>query len=336
MQPIDALERIVHLLDRGRAEPYRVRAFARAAAVVRSTPGDEIAARARAGTLTELDGIGPATATVIAESLDGRVPAYVERLETETVPCSPGGAALRARLRGDCHMHSTWSDGGASIEAMARSAEALGHEFLVITDHSPRLTVAHGLNRERLVAQLDEVAAINERVGIRLLTGMEVDINEDGSLDADDDILERLDVVVASVHAKLRMGRDAMTERMLLAVTNPHVDILGHCTGRMVTGRGRPESEFDADLVFAACARFDKAVEINCRPERLDPPRRLMTRAAEIGCRFAIDTDAHATGQLEWHPYGCDRAADVGIDAARIVNTMPVDDLLAWAGSHNP
>ena len=160
---------------------------------------------------------------------------------------------------------------------------------------------------------------------------MEVDILEDGSLDLSDDMLERLDVVVASVHSKLRMERQQMTERMLMAVASPHVDILGHCTGRMI-GK-RPPSEFDADYVFAACAQFDTAVEINCRPERLDPPRELLDVAIEYGCWFSIDSDAHATGQLEWQPLGCDRAAEREVPIERIINTLPVDDLLAWTAT---
>jgi putative hydrolase len=124
-------------------------------------------------------------------------------------------------------------------------------------------------------------------------------------------------------------GRD-MTRRMATAVANPHVDILGHCTGRIVVGRGRPESDFDAELVFHACERFGTAVEINSRPERLDPPRRLLSIAVEMECHFAIDTDAHAPGQLEWQPYGCDRAAECEVPVERIVNTWGADELLAW------
>ena len=137
-----------------------------------------------------------------------------------------------------------------------------------------------------------------------------------------------LDVVVASVHSKLRMDADQMTRRMVAAVANPHVDILGHCTGRKV-GK-RPESQFDADYVFAACAQFGTAVEINCRPERLDPPRELIDLAIEYGCVFSIDSDAHATGQLEWQPYGCNRAAEREVPIERVVNTWSADDLLAW------
>ena len=246
------------------------------------------------------------------------------------------GAELRAALRGDCHSHTLWSDGGAPTEVMARTAQALGHEYLVVTDHSPRLTIAHGLNRERLLQQLDEIEALNERARRRsaILTGMEVDILEDGSLDQDLDLLERLDVVVASVHSKLRMPEQEMTRRMVMAVASPHVDILGHCTGRKVVGTGRPQSQFDPDIVFAACAQFGTAVEINCRPERQDPPEELLQLALDWDCRISIDTDAHAPGQLEWQTYGCDKAARMGIEPERIVNTMTADDLVAWTETH--
>jgi putative hydrolase len=232
-------------------------------------------------------------------------------------------------------MHSDWSDGGSSIEAMTRTAAALGHDYVALTDHSPRLSIARGLTADRLRSQLDVVSKVNEELApFRVLTGIEVDINEDGTLDQDENLLAELDVVVASVHSKLRMDADAMTERMMRAMANPHADVLGHCTGRIVVGRGRPESSFDADIVFAACKHFDKAVEINCRPERLDPPRRLLQRAHEIGCKFSIDTDAHATGQLEWQHYGADRAAECGVPADVIVNTWPAEQLLTWTRSH--
>jgi putative hydrolase len=326
----EALARIVYLLDRGHDTSHRPKAFQRALVTVNDTSAAELATRAAAGTLGELPGIGDVTARVIVEALAGEVPGYLARLEDEmVVPVTPAGAELRAHLRGDCHTHSEWSDGGAPIEDMARTAHALGHDYMVLTDHSGRLTIAHGLNPERLERQLVEVARINEEVApFRILTGMEVDILEDGGLDLADDLLARLDVVVASVHSKLRMERRAMTERMVLAVASPHVDILGHCTGRMVSGK-RPPSVFDADYVFAACARFNTAVEINSRPERLDPPNDLLEVAMGYGCSFAIDSDAHAPGQLEWQPYGCDKAAEVGIGPERIVNTRSADDLLA-------
>ena len=144
---------------------------------------------------------------------------------------------------------------------------------------------------------------------------------------------------MASVHSKLRMPSEEMTPRMVAAVANPHTDVLGHCTGRNVTeggrlGRARPESEFDAELVFEACRRFGVAVEVNSRPERQDPPKRLLRLALETGCRVAIDTDAHAPGQLDWQAYGCERAAACGVPVDAVVNALDVEDLLAWTGRH--
>jgi putative hydrolase len=336
VRPADALDRIVYLLDRVLAEGQKVRAFARARDVVEAAGDDEIARLHAAGKLTDLAGIGPTTAKVVAEALDGGVPSYLADLEADTVLDPGDGAELRAALRGDCHTHSTWSDGGAPIEKMARTAIALGHEYMVLTDHSPRLTVAHGLNAERLRQQLDVVRELNEELApFRILTGIEVDILEDGALDQSEELLARLDVVVASVHSKLRMERREMTRRMVRAVASPHVDILGHCTGRKLVGRGRPPSAFDAEIVFAACAQFDTALEINCRPERQDPPDELLALALDWDLRLAVDTDAHAPGQMEWQVHGCDKAARHGIEPGRIVNTMAADDLVAWAASHD-
>jgi putative hydrolase len=335
MDPADALDRIVYLLDRDLAEGQKVRAFARARDVVEATGADEVARLYAAGKITDLAGVGPTTGRVIAEALDGAVPAYLARLEDETVIPIGDGADVRAALRGDCHTHSTWSDGGAAIAKMARTAIALGHEYMVLTDHSPRLTVAHGLTAERLRAQLEEVRALNEELApFRILTGIEVDILADGQLDQREDILAELDVVVASVHSKLRMERQEMTRRMVTAIASPHVDILGHCTGRKLVGSRRPPSTFDAEIVFAACAQFDTALEINCRPERQDPPDDLLDLAIDWDLRFAVDTDAHAPGQMEWQLYGCDKAARHGIETASIVNTMAADDLVAWAATH--
>jgi putative hydrolase len=339
LSPADALDRVVYLLDRALAEGRRVAAYAKARDLVRELGDDEVAQRHADGTLQDLPGIGPSTGKVIAMALDGGIDDYLAKLDEETAIEEGEGAELRAALKGDCHTHTLWSDGGAPTAVMARTAQALGHEYLAVTDHSPRLTVAHGLNRERLLQQLDEIEALNEELKsapapFRVLTGMEVDILEDGSLDQDLDLLERLDVVVASVHSKLRMPEPEMTRRMVMAVASPHVDILGHCTGRKVVGTGRPQSQFDPDIVFAACARFGTAVEINCRPERQDPPEELLRLALDWDCRISIDTDAHAPGQLEWQTYGCDKAAKMGIEPERIVNTMSADDLVAWTKTH--
>jgi putative hydrolase len=322
--PVADLERIAFLLERRLEPSYRVKAFRGAARTVRALPDGELHERAGTGRLTDLTGVGPVTAGVIAEALAGELPGYLAKLEDESsAPLAIGGETLRAALRGDCHVHSDWSDGGSPIEEMALAARALGHEWMALTDHSPRLTVANGLSRERLLQQFDVVAELNERLApFRILMGIEVDINEDGTLDQDDDLLARLDVVVGSVHSKLRAPRDVMTKRMLGAIRNPHLDILGHCTGRLVMGKGRPESEFDAEAVFAACLENGVAVEINSRPERLDPPRRLLSLAVEMGCFFAIDTDAHAPGQLEWQVYGCARAEECGVTPDRVLNTV--------------
>jgi putative hydrolase len=319
------LTEAVRLLDRSLAPGQKVRAFQRAATIVEELSEPELVARVDAGTLTQLDGIGASTGSVIADAVAQRPSAYLERLERDT-RIDPGqGAPVLDALRGDCHTHSTWSDGGASIESMARAAMALGHEYLVVTDHSPRLTIAHGLSADRLNEEL---------APFRILTGMEVDILVDGTLDLDEDLLAQLDLVVASVHSKLSMPRDEMTRRMVMAVASPHVDVLGHCTGRKVVGRGRPQSSFDAELVFAACARFGTAVEINCRPERQDPPEELVALALEWGCDLTIATDAHAPGQLEWLPYGADKVVRCGVPTERIVNTRGADDLLAWTAAH--
>jgi putative hydrolase len=279
--------------------------------------------------------VGEKTASIIAEALAGQVPAYLRELEGAPVPVTTQAAdALRAALQGDCHSHSDWSDGGSDIRTMAEAARSLGHRYLVLTDHSPRLTVAHGLDAERLRAQIELVDRINEELApFRILKGIEVDILEDGSLDQDEDLLAQLDVVVASVHSKLAMEPVQMTARMVAAVESPHVDILGHCTGRIIVGRGRKPSSFDAGRVFAACAASGTAVEINSRPERRDPPGPLLEQAVEAGCLFSIDTDAHAPGQLEWQYLGCEQAVDASVPAERVVNTWPLERLLEWAGT---
>jgi putative hydrolase len=335
--PAADLRRIAFLLEAASEPTFRVRAFRSAAAAVEQMVPADLAERARRGTLRELPGIGEVLARTIAESLRGEEPVYLRRLEaTGGQPIAELGAALRSALRGDCHVHSDWSDGGSPIREMAEAARGLGHAYMVLTDHSPRLTVANGLSAERLEQQLAEVARLNaELAPFRILTGIEVDILSDGSLDQESGLLARLDLVVGSVHSELGMPEAPMTRRLVTALANPQLDVLGHMTGRMVAGnRKRPPSTFDAEIVFAAALRFGKAIEVNARPERLDPPKRILRLAVEAGCRFAIDSDAHAPGQLAWLPYGCDRAAACGVAEAAVINTLDADGLRAWASTH--
>ena len=350
--PIADLRRIAFLLERTLESSYRVKAFRTAASALAALPRDDVALLAGTGALRTIKGIGDRTAAVVEQSVAGTEPEYLADLEARAGgPLAEGGEELRAALRGDLHTHSDWSDGGSPIDEMARTAAGLGHEYTVLTDHSPRLTVANGLTPQRLRRQREVIAELAEPLApFRLLTGIEVDILSDGALDQEDALLGELDLVVASVHSELKMPADAMTRRMLAAIRNPHTDVLGHCTGRYVmarqfsngslesqtrSGKARPESQFDAAAVFAACAESGVAVEINSRPERLDPPLRLLRQAVEAGCLFSIDTDAHAPGQLDWQQIGCARAVECGVPLERVVNSWPLADLQRWTADHS-
>ncbi|MCU1518243.1 MAG: hypothetical protein JWQ75_2964, partial [Pseudarthrobacter sp.] len=271
MDAVAALNEIAFWLERERAATFKVQAFRKAAGIIAELDADELKARALDGRLKRMKGIGDRTFEVIRQAVDGAVPDYLADLrERSATPLDGGGGTLLSALRGDLHSHSDWSDGGSPIALMAEAARVLGREYLALTDHSPNLKVANGLTAERLTEQLDVVEGINADGGngFVLLAGIEVDILEDGTLDQAPEMLDRLDIVVASVHSKLRSERGTMTRRMLAGVRDPHTNVLGHCTGRLVEGsRGtRPQSEFDAGKVFAACAENNVAVEINSRP----------------------------------------------------------------------
>lgn len=334
MDPEDALNEIAFWLERELAASFKVQAFRKAAGAISGLTAEDLAERASDGRLKSMKGIGGRTFEVIRQAVEGEVPDYLANLrERGAEPLVTGGGELAAMLRGDLHSHSNWSDGWSPIELMVNAARLLGREYQALTDHSPNLTVANGLTAERLTEQLGVVQEVNEQFDdFRILTGIEVDILEDGTLDQTPEMLGRLDVVVASVHSKLRSDAATMTKRMLRGVSDPHANVLGHCTGRLIQGsRGtRPQSEFDAQRVFAACAENNVAVEINSRPERQDPPDDLIQVALDEGCLFSIDTDAHAPGQLDFLQYGAARAAANGVPADRIITTWPIERLLEW------
>jgi len=334
MDPVAALREIAYYKDRAREDSRRVMAYRKAADVVEALDETARDRHGRAASWQSLPGIGPKTAKVIAQAWAGQLPDALAELRSSAIDL--GGGHIREALRGDLHCHSDWSDGSAPIQEMMATAAALGHEYCALTDHSPRLTIANGLSADRLRRQLDVIDELREKVApFRILTGIEVDILQDGTLDQDPELLDRLDVVVASVHSKLAMDAPAMTRRMVRAVTDSRVNVLGHCTGRLVSGnRGiRAESKFDAEKVFTACREHRTAVEINSRPERRDPPTRLLNLALQIGCDFSIDTDAHAPGQLDFLGYGAQRALDAEVPVDRIINTWSADELVGWAQS---
>ncbi|MEU2204342.1 PHP domain-containing protein [Microbacterium oleivorans] len=329
MDPVEALTEIAELLERDRASRYKSKAFRAAAKTLAELSADE---RTDLRGIRARKGIGDSTFAVISEAVSGRVPTYLADLRERVAP--PQASALRSQLRGDLHAHSEWSDGLTSIDVMVEAARALGHEYLALTDHSPRLRVARGLSAERLREQLALLPGFCD-ADFTLLSGIEVDILDDGSLDQEDGLLRSLDIVVASAHSALRMERGPMTRRLVAAASDPRVDVLGHVTGRLVSGsRGtRPPSVFDARAVFEACAAHGTAVEINSRPEREDPPDDLLALAIEVGCLFSIDSDAHAPGQLSLLDHGAVRAERAGVPPERIITTWPLARLREWKAS---
>lgn len=239
----------------------------------------------------------------------------------------------REELKADFQMHTDWSDGSATLQEMAEACRRMGYRYAVISDHSQGLGVARGLSPERLEGQRREIERLNGRIApFRLLAGSEVDIRSDGSLDYPDHVLSRLDLVIAAVHSGFEQSSERMTERIIRAIRNPHVDVLAHPTGRLL---GRREG-YDVDLerVLQEAARLGVAVEINASPERLDLNDVWSRRARELGVKLAIDSDAHAPGQLTFVRYGVAVARRGWLEKGDVLNTLPLDDLLAWRRRH--
>lgn len=334
-----SLREYAYWLERDRADTHRVKAYRRAAEVAKGLSSTQAASMTSVAHWRALPAFGPSTAAFAAAVAAGEIPAKLAEARTAGArPLDPAGTELGHALRGDLHTHTSASDGGSPLWEMAEAADGLGHAYMAITDHSPRLKVANGLSRHRLLQQWRDIERIQAQHTCRLLRGIEVDILLDGSLDQDQDMLAGTDVVVASIHSDLAADAPTMTTRMIRAVANPHTLVLGHCTGRRLKGDGswRPSSTFDAEMVFGACEMFGVAVEINCRPERVDPPTPLLELARDMGCLFAIDTDAHAPGQLEFWSLGAARASEAGIPPERIINTWPVEALLEHSRRRRP
>ncbi len=324
------LSEIAYLL-RHQGDTHRARAFTRVGGLVPRERPDLVALR-QTDRLATLEGVGSGIARTLAELVDTGRSTYLERLREELdqpiaypAPGEPSPLVLGG-YRGDLHSHTDGSDGGASVLAMARAAHARGSEYLATTHHSPRITVCNGLGPERLAAQRHLIDEANRELeGITILQGVEVDINEDGSLDEPDEALAALDIVIASPHVGLRMERSAMTDRMLRALENPHVDVIGHPTGRRPGTR--PGADYDHEAVFAAAAARGVLLELDCDPARMDLSPELAALAASLGCRFSLDSDAHAPDQFIYVDLGIWVTRRAGIGTDRVVNWLALDDL---------
>jgi putative hydrolase len=321
------LSEIGYLLRQDPEQRFRAKAFS-AAAWSLALERPDLASLHRSNELTTIEGVGPGIAKVLTELMETGHSRYLDRLrEQMKQPARDDESNLDfAAYEGDVHSHSNWSDGKATMLDMARGAEAMGYHYLGVTDHSPRITVVHGLNAERLLAQSREMAEVQAQVpNVALLQGIEVDILEDGGLDLPDVVLELLDVVIASPHVKLRQEPAAMTERMLRAVSHPHVDVIGHPTGRRPGSREGANYDFEA--VFKEAARHHVALEIDCDPARMDLSPEMARLALELGCNFSVDADAHTPGEFAYVPMGLWMARRAGIPKERILNYLPLDQL---------
>ncbi len=323
------LSEIGYLLRQNPNEKFRAKAFSSASWAIAQVRPD-MQALHDTDQLSSLPGVGAGIARVLTDLLETGHSRYLDRLRTEMgQPARDDESDLDlAGYQGDVHSHTEWSDGRATMLEMARGARDRGYRYLGVTDHSPRITVVHGLNAERLLAQSQQMAEVQDQVeGLTLLQGIEVDILEDGSLDLPDAVLEILDVVIASPHVKLRQEPEAMTHRMLRAVSHPHVDLIGHPTGRRPGSR--EGASYDFELVFKEASKHGVAVEIDCDPARMDLSPEMARLALECGCDFALSSDAHAPAELDYVPMGAWMARRAGIPRERIVNFRDAEHLFA-------
>jgi putative hydrolase len=322
-----ALSEIGYLLRQDPKEVFRAKAFSMAAwSIALERP--DLAALRKTDKLTTIEGVGAGIAKVLADLIDTGGSRYLERLrEQMNQPAHPEESVIDfSHYQGDIHSHTKWSDGRATMLEMAEGARALGYRYLGITDHSPRIKVVNGLDAERLVAQSAEMAGVQAQVPeVTLLQGIEVDILEDGSLDLPDAVLEILDVVIASPHVKLRQEPSAMTERMMRAVSHPHVDVIGHPTGRRPGSR--EGATYDFEGVFKEAAKHGVALELDCDPARMDLSPEMARMALELGCNFALDADAHAPAEFAYVPMALWMARRAGIPENRILNFHPLERL---------
>ena len=322
------LAEIAYRLRHDPEQSFRARAYGNAAATLNRLKPDLKALRAE-GRLESIEGIGSGIAKVLVELVDTGRSAYAEKLRLESgepPPVAASEGVNPALLKGDLHCHTDWSDGHATVIEMARAAQARGYSYLAITDHSPRIRVVNGLGPERLAAQAAEIRRAMEQLpGFTILTGIECDILEDGSLDLPDETLAQLDVVIISPHVKLKLEPAAMTERMLRAVSNPHVDVIGHPTGRRPGSR--PGADYDFEAVFKEAAKHKVALEIDCDPARMDLSPEMARLALECGCNFTMDADAHTPVEFFYVPMAAWMARRAGIPQDRILNFLHVDDL---------
>ncbi len=237
-----------------------------------------------------------------------------------------------ADIRGDLHAHTEWSDGHHPLEKLVAAAQARGYEYIIVSDHSKSLTIAGGLSVEELRAQVAKIRALQPGFKIRILTGTECDILEDGRMDFPDEVLADLDVVLAAVHSRFRQSRADMTARIVRALAHPHVDVLAHPTGRLIGSR--EPYDVDMEAVFATARAHGKAIEINSSPDRLDLSDVHARRAADLGIPIAISTDTHYLSNFDFLEYGLAVARRAWIGPAQVLNTRPLADLLAWTASH--